>query len=65
MNGLLGALRRLVSLRRKRTAEDLKRMMREYAEDNCPGWESAAAEIRSGELGEAEDFERLLIRPKD
>lgn len=44
------------------TAEDVKRVLREYANDNHPGWTCAGASVRVGEIRDAQN-EVLLLLP--
>lgn len=45
--------------------DDIKDLVRRYAEQEYPGREwHAAMEIWLGELGEREECERLIIRPE-
>lgn len=44
-----------------KTVEELKAAIREYAETNHINWQSVSVTIVVGELGESDDFERLLV----
>lgn len=44
------------------TAHELKEAVREYANDNLPGWECAGVVIRMGR-GPESDSERLVVLP--
>ena len=45
------------------SAEELKTAVREYANENFPGWRSASITIIVGEIGNDDDWERLLVAP--
>lgn len=48
--------------RQKVTAEDVKKVLREYAEDNLPGWACASASFRIGDIG-SHITESLVVQP--
>lgn len=45
------------------TAEDVKEVIRRYADEHFPGWRSAGVSIRLGEVGTDDEGEYLLVRP--
>lgn len=46
----------------KVTAEDVKEVVRRYAEDNLPGWACAGVSFRLGDVG-ASITETLVVLP--
>jgi hypothetical protein len=44
------------------TAEDVKRVLREYADENLPGWECAAASFRVGKVGEVPEEQLVVVK---
>jgi hypothetical protein len=47
------------------TAEDVKRVVREYAGEQFPEWRCAVVSISIGVVGDDDQSEILLIKPKD
>lgn len=47
---------------KKVTAEDVKEIVRRYAEDNLPGWACAGVSFRVGPIPDAQS-ESLLVMP--
>lgn len=47
------------------TAEDVKEVVRRYAEQNCPGWQCAGVSIRVGPLAENKEESLLILPPPE
>lgn len=49
---------------KKVTAEEVKALVRRYAEDNLPGWACAGVSFRLGDVGSS-ITETLVVLPED